>query len=314
MRRIGACLTKKSLPLRGNATQPSSFRQFTNRSQVWRQISILPNPDVSRPKRPDDPNQAEYVPTQNGPGVDLNPPSHPNPKVSAQPNAANKLAKHERKPTLGEHPELYPYIMNHINESPDRAELRKEVELSTWAVAAGAPDQASFLAWLIQLMGAKRVIEVGVFRGSTTLAIAEALPENGRVIGLDISDEFCTTAKTAWKRAGVDHKIDLRMGDAKDTMKLMASTSGQRGSFDLVFIDADKVGYDCYYEAALVLVRKGGVIAVDNVLWGGKVLNPAKDDADTNAIVALNEKIKGDSRVSATMLPIADGCYLCRKL
>ena len=104
------------------------------------------------------------------------------------------------------------------------------------------------------------------------------------------------------------------MGDAKDTMKLMASTSGQRGSFDLVFIDADKVGYDCYYEAALVLVRKGGVIAVDNVLWGGKVLNPAKDDADTNAIVALNEKIKGDSRVSATMLPIADGCYLCRKL
>ena len=237
-------------------------------------------------------------------------------QIMSQSHASEQtsVAKHESKPTLGEHPELYPYVMEHINESPARVQLRKEIEQNSYAIMMGAPDEASFLAWLIQLIGAKKVIEFGVFRGSTTLAIAEALPEDGCVVGLDISEEYCASGKAAWKTAGVESKIDLRIGDARQSAKALIDTPGEAGTFDMAFIDADKTGYDAYYEASLVLLRKGGVIAVDNTLWGGKVLNPAKDDESTQAIAAINEKIKNDRRVCATMLPIADGCYLCRKL
>jgi predicted O-methyltransferase YrrM len=221
-------------------------------------------------------------------------------------------AKHEVGTTLGSHPELYPYVMEHINESSGRWELRGIIEKKERAIMMGAPDEASFLAWLLQLTGAKKVLEFGVFRGSTTLALVEALPEDGRVVGFDISEEYVADGRAAWKAAGLDHKVDLRIGDARKTAEELLATPGEAESYDLAFIDADKTGYDMYYELSLKLLKKGGIVAVDNVLWHGDVLAPK--DADTQAIVDLNAKIKKDSRVSATMLPIADGLYLCRKL
>ncbi len=223
-----------------------------------------------------------------------------------------KKAKHESGTTLGSHPELYPYVMERINESSHRAKLRQVIEKKDWAIMMGAPDESSFLAWLLQLTGAKKVLEFGVFRGSTTLAFVEALPADGKVVGFDISDEFVADGRAAWKAAGLDHKVDLRIGDARKTAEELLAAPGEAESYDLAFIDADKTGYDVYYELSLKLLKKGGVVAVDNTLWGGHVLNPP--DADSRSIAALNEKIKRDPRVSATLLPIADGLYLCRKL
>ena len=182
----------------------------------------------------------------------------------------------------------------------------------------GAPDEAQFLGWLCATSNARKVIEVGVFRGSTTLALALALPEDAKIVGLDISDAYVQLGRQAWKDAGVEDKIDLRIGDATKLMADMVADASEVGTYDFVFIDADKLNYDTYYEHALTLLRKGGVIAVDNVLWGGRVTaNPppsVEEDPDTRAIILLNQKIRADKRVHAVMLPIADGCYMVRKL
>ncbi len=179
---------------------------------------------------------------------------------------------------------------------------------------AGSPEEAQFLGWLLRLTGAKKCLEIGVFRGSTTLALALALPADGKVVGLDISEEFAATAKPYWARAGVDGKIDLKIGQAVESLdKLIAD--GQGGTFDMAFIDADKVNYIQYYERALVLLKPGGIIASDNCLWSGLVHPLAADaDADTRTLAQLNTIIKNDKRVDPVMLPIADGVYLARKL
>lgn len=223
-------------------------------------------------------------------------------------------AKHEKGTTLGAHPELYPYVMSHISEIPLQKELRDKIATKERSAMMGSPDEAQFLGWLASLVGAKKAIEVGVFRGSTTLALALAMGEGAKIYGLDVSEEFAQLGKEAWKEAKVEERIDFRVGPAATSMQQLLE-AGEEGKIDLIFIDADKTGYDTYYELGLKLLKPNGVIVVDNVLWSGAVLEPLETaDDSTKAIIAINEKIRTDSRVSAVMLPIADGAYMVRKL
>lgn len=228
-----------------------------------------------------------------------------------------QMSKHEQAPTLGRHPQLYPYVLKHIGETPLQSQLREKVTGMDRSIMMGAPDEAQFLAWLVRTMKLNNVVEVGVFRGTTSLAIGLALKDNGgtgRLVGLDISEDFAKVGMEAWKESGVDHLIDFRVGPAADGLDKLLE-EGNEGKFDLAFIDADKVNYPIYYEKCLKLLRPGGIIAVDNVLWGGAVISPANEhDEDTKAIVALTKHIREDTRVTATMVPMADGVYLCTKL
>jgi caffeoyl-CoA O-methyltransferase len=165
---------------------------------------------------------------------------------------------------------------------------------------------------LLELIGARRTLEVGVFTGYSSLITALALPADGEVTALDISDEFTRLAKPFWEAAGVAHKIDLRLAPALETLDALLA-EGRAGTYDFCFIDADKNNYDGYYERALKLLRQGGLIAIDNVLWGGDVADPNANDPDTAALKALNEKLHGDARVSLSMIPIGDGLTLARK-
>ena len=165
---------------------------------------------------------------------------------------------------------------------------------------------------LVELIGARRTLEIGTFTGYSALAVALALPPDGRVVACDINEETAAVARRYWAEAGVADKIDLRLAPAGETLAGLIA-EGRAGSFDFAFIDADKQGYDAYYEACLELLRPGGLIAVDNVLWDGAVADPERDDPDTRAIRALNEKIRDDRRVSLSLLPIGDGLTLARK-
>eukprot|EP00744_Colponema_vietnamica_P009902 GILI01014041.1.p1 GENE.GILI01014041.1~~GILI01014041.1.p1 ORF type:complete len:229 (+),score=64.77 GILI01014041.1:39-725(+) len=226
-------------------------------------------------------------------------------------------AKHEQAPTLGSHPALYPYVLKHINEQPIQAELRETASKMEWAQMMGAPDEAQFLGWLVRTMRLNNILEVGVFRGTTALALGLALKDNGstgKLIGFDVSEDYAKVGMDAWKAAGVDGLIDFRVGPGLDGLDALIA-DGKEGKFDLAFIDADKVNYVGYYERCLKLLRPGGIIAVDNVLWDGTVINdPSTHDDSTKAIVAISELIRNDKRVTATMVPIADGVYLCTKL
>ena len=207
--------------------------------------------------------------------------------------------------------ELYQYFTSvSVREPAILRRLREETDSHPMAGMQVPPEHGQFLALILQLMSARRTLEVGVFTGYSSLAAALALPEDGRIIACDVSEEYTSVARRYWKEAGVDHKIDLRIAPAMETLRgLMAD--GQL--FDFAFIDADKANYDNYYECALQLVRTGGLIAVDNVLWHGKVIDPQMNDADTLAIRAINKKIHEDSRVVMSMLPISDGLTLCLK-
>jgi caffeoyl-CoA O-methyltransferase len=208
---------------------------------------------------------------------------------------------------------LYDYLIAHsVRDLPVLAELRAETAKHPHAGMQISPEQGQFMALLVELIGAKRTIEVGTFTGYSSLVVALALPAEGRVIACDVSEEFTAMARRYWAKAGVANKIDLRLAPANETLdKLLAA--GEAGRFDFAFIDADKENYVGYYERCLKLVRAGGLIAVDNVLWGGEVANPAVDDKDTRAIRALNDQLKSDSRVSVSMVPIGDGLTLARK-
>jgi predicted O-methyltransferase YrrM len=150
-----------------------------------------------------------------------------------------------------------------------------------------------------------------VFTGYSALAVALALPADGRIIACDVNEDYTAVARDFWKKAGVDHKIDLHLAPAIDTLDALIA-DGQAGCFDFAFIDADKTGYDAYYERCLTLLRRGGLIVIDNVLWGGSVARPAEDD-DTAAIQALNRKLRDDERIDLSMLPVGDGLTLARK-
>jgi predicted O-methyltransferase YrrM len=174
-------------------------------------------------------------------------------------------------------------------------------------------EQGQFMALLMHLIRARRTIEIGVYTGYSALAVALALPADGRIIACDINDEWTSVARRYWREAGVDRKIDLRLGPALATLDHLIA-SGQGNQFDFVFIDADKTNYANYYERALVLLRPGGLVGVDNVLWYGRVIDASFDDPDTLAIRAFNTQLKNDDRVWLSMLPVRDGLTLaCKK-
>jgi predicted O-methyltransferase YrrM len=213
-------------------------------------------------------------------------------------NLSDELAAYVRRVSLRE-----PDILRRLRErTAPIEESRMQIH----------PEQAQFMQMLVQIMGATKTLEVGVFTGYSSLAIALALPPEGKVTACDVSEEWTSIGKEFWEEAGVADKIDLRIAPAVETLDQLV-TSGQQGTYDFAFIDADKANYDRYYESALVLVRSGGLIALDNVLWHGKVIDPSVNDPDTNAIRSINEKIYGDRRVSLSMIPIGDGLTLARK-
>lgn len=200
-----------------------------------------------------------------------------------------------------------------LRELPILQRLRQETANHPQANMQISPDQGQFMGLLMHLLNARRTLEIGVFTGYSSLAVALALPDDGHVIACDVSEEYTSIARRYWREAGVDKKIDLRLRPALETLDdLIASGEGSR--FDFAFIDADKQNYDNYFQRALVLVRPGGLIAIDNVLWYGRVIDRAAQDADTRAIRAFNEKLHGDQRVWLSMLPVRDGLTLaCKK-
>lgn len=209
--------------------------------------------------------------------------------------------------------EIYPYLFDHsVRESQLLRELREETARDPMARMQIAPEQGQFMALLIRLMGARQVIEVGTFTGYSSLCIAEALPDGGHLLCCDVNEKWTSMARRYWQRAGVDDRITLMIASAQQTLQNLIS-EGKGGGYDAVFIDADKENYATYYEMSLELLRPGGLIMIDNVLWGGRVLDQETDDVDTLAIQALNRDLHKDSRVDLSMLPIADGLTLARK-
>ena len=215
--------------------------------------------------------------------------------------------------TLGLDDTVYDYLLRMSLREPDvLRKLREETVSMPMARMQVSPELGQFLALLVELIGAKRTLEVGVFTGYSSLAVALALPDDGSVIACDVSQEWTNLARRYWAEAGVSHKVKLHLAPAIETLDGLIA-AGEGGGFDFAFIDADKTGYADYYERALTLLRPGGLIAVDNVLWSGSVADLAKTDDDTAALRAFNEKLLGDQRVTLSMLPISDGLTLARK-
>jgi predicted O-methyltransferase YrrM len=208
---------------------------------------------------------------------------------------------------------LYDYLLAHSLREPALfARLRQETDKLPAGRMQISPEQGQFMRLLIELTGARKAIEVGTFTGYSSLSVASALPADGHLWCCDVSEEFTSVARRYWKEAGLEKKITLTLAPATETLPRLIA-DGHAGSFDFAFIDADKANYDSYYESLLTLLRPGGLIAVDNVLWSGAVAKPEKTDADTVAIRALNAKIHKDERVTMTLLPIGDGLTLARK-
>lgn len=209
--------------------------------------------------------------------------------------------------------DLYAYLLeNSLRETDAMRRLRDETAQMPSAGMQISPEQGQFMALLVELMGARRCIEVGTFTGYSALAIAGALPPDGKIIACDVNEQTTAVAKRYWQEAGVAGRIELRLAPAAETLDALI-VEGAGNTYDFVFIDADKANYDTYYERALTLLRPGGLIVVDNVLWDGAVIDPARDDEDTEAIRALNAKIASDQRVSCSLLPVGDGLMLARK-
>ena len=208
---------------------------------------------------------------------------------------------------------LYEYLLSVSLREPDvLCRLREETAKMPQHNMQISPEQGQFIALLVELTGARKCLEVGTFTGYSTLSVALALPEDGQIVACDISEEFTSRAKPYWQKAGMAGKIDLRLGPALETLDALIA-DGESGAFDFAFIDADKVNYQGYFQRALDLIRRGGLILVDNVLWSGAVVDPARDDEDTEAIRAFNQARAGDPRISLSLVPIGDGLTLARK-
>jgi caffeoyl-CoA O-methyltransferase len=215
--------------------------------------------------------------------------------------------------TLGLENQLYDYLLSVSLREPEiLLKLRQETANHPRAMMQIAPEQGQFMALLVQLLGATKTLEVGVFTGYSSLCVALALPPTGKIVACDVSEEYTAIARRYWQQAGVADKIDLRLAPALDTLEQLLA-SGQAGTFDFAFIDADKENYPGYYDLALQLIRPGGLIAIDNVLWSGRVADPQVQDNSTQTIRAFNEKLHGDERVSLSLVPIADGLTLALK-
>ncbi len=210
--------------------------------------------------------------------------------------------------------ELYDYLVAVSIREPELFKrLRTETAKQERSSMQMSPDEGQFLAFLVRLIGAGQTLEVGVFTGYSALWVASALPDDGKIIACDVSEEWTGIARRYWQEAGVDHKIDLRLAPATATLQALLD-AGRQNDFDFALIDADKENYDTYYEQCLQLVRPGGLIAIDNVLWYGAVIDDTKQDTDTQAIRAFNKKRHTDTRVNISLVPIGDGVTLLRKL
>ena len=207
---------------------------------------------------------------------------------------------------------LESYVLGHTRESAVAARLREETSKLPQANMQIGADQATFMALLVRSIGAQRCIEIGTFTGYSALAVAAALPATGKLVCCDISAEWTATARRYWLEAGIADRIDLRLAPALDTLRDLLAENGA-GQYDFAFIDADKANYGAYYEACLQLLRPGGLIALDNALWSGRVADEDQSDADTTAIRALNAKIDIDGRVDSSLLTIGDGVMLVCK-
>lgn len=200
-----------------------------------------------------------------------------------------------------------------LREHPLLAELRAETARLPAAECQISPEQGQFMALLVRLVSARRALEIGTFTGYSSLSVALALPGDGELVCCDMSEEWTAVARRYWERAGVAHKVDLRLGPAGATLERMV-TDGERGSFDFAFVDADKRGYREYYERCLELLRPGGLVLFDNMLWEGRVADPRARDEDTEAIRDLNAFASADPRVASSLLQVGDGVLLAMKL
>lgn len=209
--------------------------------------------------------------------------------------------------------QIHDYLLSSsLRESAVLRELREYTAGHKMAMMQIAPEQGQFMALLVRLLNAKNIIEIGVFTGYSSLCMAQALPEDGRIIACDINEEYTTIARKYWQKAGVDNRITLVLAPATETLDKMIA-NGESGCLDFIFIDADKTEYGDYYERSLQLLRKGGLIMVDNTLWYGKPADASLKDRDTRAIRAFNRKLHRDERVDISMLPVADGITLALK-
>ncbi len=208
---------------------------------------------------------------------------------------------------------LYQYLLDHSLREGDLMRKLREItaqhEMSRMQIS---PEQGQFMALLVELLGADRIIEIGTFTGYSALCMAQAMPEHGELVCCDISEEWTDIARPFWREAGVEERIRLHLAPALDTLDDLIEQGGS-GRFDMAFIDADKANYLNYYERCLTLLRPGGLLLFDNTLWGGAVADPDKQDADTQALRKLNDRLHKDQRVSISLMPIGDGLTLARK-
>ena len=209
---------------------------------------------------------------------------------------------------------LREYLLNvSVKESEILRELREETAQMEYSAMQISPEQGAFMSFLVELIQAKRTLEIGVFTGYSALVVAMALPEDGIVTACDVSEEWANVGMKYWKKAQVEDKIDLRIAPALKTLDQLLS-EGKQGTYDFAFIDADKIEYQGYFDKSLELLRIGGLIAIDNVLWGGSVIDDSIQDSSTKAIREFNENLGSDPRVSISMVPIGDGLTLACKL
>ncbi|HEY7335520.1 MAG TPA: class I SAM-dependent methyltransferase [Bryobacteraceae bacterium] len=214
---------------------------------------------------------------------------------------------------LSTSPEILDYLFHNSIREPDVLRRLREATIGhPRANMQIPPEHGQFMAFLVRAIRAQRTIEIGVFTGYSSLWVALALPPEGRIVACDISEEFTSVARRYWKEAGVEHKIDLRLQPAMNTLRELIA-DGQRGRFDFAFIDADKPNYESYYESCLELLRPGGIVMADNVLWSGRVAENSNREPDTIALRAFNKKLLSDERVSISMLPVGDGVTLALK-
>lgn len=215
--------------------------------------------------------------------------------------------------TIVMHDSLYDYLLAaSLRELPVLKRLREETAKQPRATMQISPEQGQFMQLMVKLLGARRCIEVGVFTGYSSLCVALALPPEGRLLACDVSEEFTAVARRYWKEAAVEAKIELRLAPALETLDARLK-AGEAGTYDLAFIDADKANYAGYYERILTLLRPGGLVLVDNVLWSGAVIDKKDKSEDTVAIRAFNEALRKDERIELSMLPVGDGLTLALK-
>ena len=209
---------------------------------------------------------------------------------------------------------IHEYLLSvSLREPAILSKLREETAKLEAAGMQISPEQGQFMRLLVKMLGAKRTLEIGVFTGYSALSVGLVLPDDGQIVACDVNEEWTAMARRYWQAAGISHKIDLYLAPATETLAALVGNEANHGAFDFAFIDADKANYATYYEQAFKLVRRGGVIAIDNVLWGGSLVDHSQQDEDTNALRALNQQLHKDDRIDLSMVPIGDGLTLARK-